>query len=176
MILVEPENGLPKVDKEFYVMQGDLYTTQAFGTKGHHEYSPERAADELPTYYTFNGSVGALTKEHRMSAKVGETVRVYFGVGGPNKVSSFHVIGEIFDKVYSEGSTNTVKQNVQTTLVPAGGATMVDFRVDYPGKYLLVDHALSRAAKGLVGALEVAGKADASVYKASDTASGDMAH
>ena len=176
LILVEPKQGLPKVDKEFYVMQGDLYTTQAFGTKGHHAYSPERAADELPTYYTFNGSVGALTKEHRMSAKVGETVRVYFGVGGPNKVSSFHVIGEIFDKVYSEGSTNTVKQNVQTTLVPAGGATMVDFRVDYPGKYLLVDHALSRAAKGLVGALEVAGKADASVYKASDTASGDMAH
>jgi nitrite reductase (NO-forming) len=176
LILVEPKNGLPKVDKEYYVMQGDLYTTHAFGTKGHHEYSPERAADELPTYYTFNGAVGALTKDHKMSVKVGETVRVYFGVGGPNKVSSFHVIGEIFDKVYSEGSTNTVKQNVQTTLVPAGGATMVDFKVDYPGKYLLVDHALSRAAKGLVGAIEVTGKADATVYKASEPGNGNMAH
>jgi len=176
LILVEPKNGLPKVDKEYYVMQGDLYTTHAFGTKGHHEYSPERAADELPTYYTFNGAVGALTRDHKMSVKVGETVRVYFGVGGPNKVSSFHVIGEIFDKVYSEGSTNTVKQNVQTTLVPAGGATMVDFKVDYPGKYLLVDHALSRAAKGLVGAIEVTGKADATVYKASEPGNGNMAH
>jgi len=176
MILVEPKAGLPKVDKEFYVMQGDLYTTHPFGTKGHQEYSHERAGDELPTYYTFNGAVGALTKEHKLTAKVGETVRVYFGVGGPNKVSSFHVIGEILDRVYSEGSTNTIKQNVQTTLVPAGGATIVEFKVDYPGKYLLVDHALSRAGKGLAGALEVTGKADATVYKASDEAAGNMAH
>jgi nitrite reductase (NO-forming) len=165
LILVEPPEGLAPVDKEFYVMQGDLYTRHAAGTKGHHEYSPERASDELPTFYTFNGSVGALTKEHKMSAKVGETVRVYFGVGGPNKVSSFHVIGEIFDKVYSEGSLTTVKHNVQTTLVAPGGATIVDFKVNYPGKYLLVDHALSRVGKGLAGALEVQGEADASIYQ-----------
>lgn len=176
LILVEPREGLPKVDKEFYVMQGDLYTSHAFGTKGHHEFDHGKAADEQPTYYTFNGAVGALTKEHRMAAKVGETVRVFFGVGGPNKVSSFHVIGEIFDRVYSEGSTDTVKANVQTTLVPAGGATIVEFKVQYPGKYLLVDHALSRAAKGLAGALEVTGKADDAVYKASDKGQGDMAH
>jgi nitrite reductase (NO-forming) len=176
LILVEPKGGLPKVDKEFYVMQGDLYTSHGFGTKGHHEYNPDKAADELPTYYTFNGSVGALGKEHRMAANVGETVRVYFGVGGPNKVSSFHVIGEVFDKVYSEGSTNTVKQNVQTTLVPAGGATIVDFKVQYPGKYLLVDHSLSRVAKGLGGVLEVSGKADGSVYRSSEKSEGNMAH
>jgi len=164
------------VDKEFYVMQGDLYTSHAFGTKGHHEYNPDRAADEMPTYYTFNGAVGALGKEHKMVAKVGDTVRIYFGVGGPNKVSSFHLIGEIFDKVYSEGSTSAVKENVQTTLVPAGGATIAEFKLQYPGKYLLVDHALSRAGKGLAGALEVTGKADATVYKASDDPAGDMAH
>ena len=176
LILVEPEKGLPKVDKEFYVMQGDLYTDHAFGTKGHHAYSPEKAADELPTYYLFNGAVGALTKEHQMSAKAGETVRVYFGVGGPNKVSSFHVIGEIFDKVYSEGSTNTVKQNVQTTLVPAGGATIVDFKVQYPGKYLMVDHALSRVAKGAGAVLQVSGPADDTVYKFSHPSHGPMDH
>lgn len=176
LILVEPKGGLPKVDKEFYVMQGDLYTNHKFGTKGHHEYSHDKAGDELPTYYTFNGSVGALGKEHKMEVNVGQTVRVYFGVGGPNKVSSFHVIGEIFDKVYSEGSTNTVKENVQTTLVPAGGATIVDFKVQHPGKYILVDHALSRAGKGLAGILEVKGKADATVYKSSDKGMADMAH
>jgi nitrite reductase (NO-forming) len=176
LILVEPKGGLPKVDKEFYVMQGDLYTSHPFGTKGHHEYNHDKASDELPTYYTFNGSVGALGKEHKMEAKVGETVRVYFGVGGPNKVSSFHVIGEIFDKVYSEGATNTVKHNVQTTLVPAGGATIVDFKVQHPGKYILVDHALSRAGKGLAGVLEVKGKADPTVYRSSDKGHGDMAH
>ena len=167
LILVEPPEGLPKVDREFYVMQGDLYTTHRVGTKGHQEFDHDRASDELPTYYTFNGAVGALTKEHALKAKVGETVRVYFGVGGPNKVSSFHAIGEIFDKVYSEGSVTAVKHNVQTTLVAPGGATIVDFKLDYPGNYLLVDHALSRVGKGLAAALEVSGPADATVYKPS---------
>lgn len=176
MILVEPKQGLPKVDKEFYVMQGDLYTSHAFGTKGHHAFSHERAADELPTYYTFNGAVGALTKEHKMTAKVGETVRVYFGVGGPNKVSSFHVIGEIFDKVYSEGSLTAVKTDVQTTLVAPGGATIVDFKLNYPGNYLLVDHALSRVAKGAAASLDVTGPGDASVYKSSAPSHGPGAH
>jgi nitrite reductase (NO-forming) len=176
LILVEPKEGLPKVDKEFYVMQGDLYTNHKFGTKGHHEYSHDKAGDELPTYYTFNGSVGALGKEHKLEVNVGQTVRVYFGVGGPNKISSFHLIGEIFDKVYSEGSTNTVKHNVQTTLVPAGGATIVQFTVQHPGKYILVDHALSRAGKGLAGIIEVKGKADPAVYKSSDKGKTDMAH
>jgi nitrite reductase (NO-forming) len=166
LILVEPEAGLPPVDREYYVMQGDMYTAHQPGTKGHHEYSPARASDELPTFYTFNGSIGALTKEFKMTAKVGETVRFYFGVGGPNKVSSFHVIGEIFDKVYSEGSPTTVKNDVQTTLVAPGGATMVDIKLNYPGKFLVVDHALSRVSKGLAGVLEVQGPRDASVYEA----------
>jgi nitrite reductase (NO-forming) len=176
MILVEPKEGLPKVDKEFYVMQGDLYTTHAIGTKGHHSYSHERASDEMPTYYTFNGSVGALTKEHKMTAKVGETVRVYFGVGGPNKVSSFHVIGEIFDKVYSEGSLKAVKTDVQTTLVAPGGATIVDFKLNYPGNYLIVDHALSRVGKGLAASLDVTGPANPAIYKASDEGHGPGSH
>jgi nitrite reductase (NO-forming) len=164
LILVEPEAGLPKVDREFYVMQGDIYTKGAHGTKGHQPFSTAKLAAEQPDYYVFNGSVGSLTKEHKMQAKVGETVRFYFGVGGPNKISSFHVIGEIFDRVYSQGATNAPQENVQTTLVPAGGAAIVEFKLDYPGKYILVDHALSRAGKGLVGVLEVSGKADPAVY------------
>jgi nitrite reductase (NO-forming) len=176
LILVEPKKGLPRVDKEFYVMQGDLYTTHRIGTKGHQEFSHERANDELPTYYTFNGAVGALTKEHKMTAKVGETVRVYFGVGGPNKVSSFHVIGEILDRVYSEGATNTVKENVQTTLVAPGGATIAEFKVQVPGTYLIVDHALSRVGKGLAAALEVTGPDNVKVYKASDKGHASMEH
>ena len=176
LILVEPPQGLPKVDREYYVMQGDVYTSHAAGAKGHQEFSDERASDELPTYYTFNGAVGALTKEFKMTAKTGETVRVYFGVGGPNKISSLHLIGEIFDRVYSEGATNTVKQNVQTTLVAPGGATIVEFKVQYPGSYLLVDHALSRVGKGAAAALEVTGPADDRVYKASHTDHPSMAH
>lgn len=166
LILVEPEGGLAKVDREYYVMQGDIYTKKARGAKGHQEFDHDKLADELPQYYVFNGAVGALTKENKLTAKVGETVRIYFGVGGPNKISSFHVIGEIFDKVYSEGSISTIKENVQTTLVAPGGATIVEFKVDYPGSYLLVDHALSRAGKGLAGQLEVTGPADPTIYKA----------
>jgi nitrite reductase (NO-forming) len=176
LILVEPPQGLPKVDREFYVMQGDLYTSHAKGTKGHQAYSPERADDELPTYYTFNGAVGALTQEHKMTANVGETVRIYFGVGGPNKLSSFHVIGEIFDKVYSEGSLTAVKHDVQTTLVAPGGATIVDFKVEYPGNYLVVDHALSRVGKGLAASLDVKGPADAAIYDPSDKEAHAVGH
>ena len=164
MILVEPENGLPKVDKEFYVMQGDIYTKHKYGTKGHQPFDHDKLAAEQPDYFVFNGTVGSLTKEHKMQAAVGETVRIYFGVGGPNKISSFHVIGEIFDRVYTEASTSAPRENVQTTSVPPGGAAIVEFKVEYPGKYVLVDHALSRAGKGLLGVLEVTGKADPAVY------------
>jgi nitrite reductase (NO-forming) len=165
MILVEPEGGLPAVDREFYVMQGEIYTTHKHGTKGDQVFDFDKMAAEQPDYFVFNGAVGSLTKEHRMTAKVGETVRVYFGVGGPNKISSFHVIGEIFEKVYSEGSVSSVRKHVQTTLVPAGGAAITEFKLDYPGSYMLVDHALSRVGKGLVAAIEVTGAADPAVYK-----------
>ena len=178
MILVEPENGLPKVDKEFYVMQGDIYTKHKHGTKGHQPFDHDKLAAEQPDYFVFNGTVGALTKEHKMQAAVGETVRIYFGVGGPNKISSFHVIGEIFDRVYTEASTSAPRENVQTTSVPPGGAAIVEFKVEYPGKYVLVDHALSRAGKGLLGVLEVTGSADPAVYHdhGDSPKSMDMAH
>ncbi|TZF90498.1 nitrite reductase, copper-containing [Lysobacter lacus] len=158
MILVEPAGGLPKVDREFYVMQGELYTAQKHGSKGLQEFSLDKLLDEKPEHLTFNGSMDALTKTFRMEAKTGETVRIFFGVGGPNLTSSFHVIGEVFDRVYNLASlTSPPLTNVQTTLVPPGGATMVEFKVDHPGKYILVDHALSRLEKGLVGFLYVTG-------------------
>ena len=166
MILVEPEGGLSKVDREYYVMQGEMYTGRPHGAPVHQEANLEKMANELPDYYVFNGEVGALSKTHKLQAKVGETVRIYFGVGGPNKISSFHIIGEIFDKVYSEGSISSPKHDVQTTLVAPGGATIVELKVQHPGSYLLVDHALSRAGKGAVGVLEVTGEPVPGVYHA----------
>lgn len=165
LILVEPKNGYPKVDKEFYVVQGDFYTKGKYGAPGHQPFSMEKALDEHPTYVLFNGSVGALTGDKSLKAKVGETVRIYFGVGGPNLTSSFHVIGEIFDKVYVEGGTKTINENVQTTVVPPGGSTIVDFKVEVPGTYILVDHALFRTFnKGSLGMLKVEGPEDKVVY------------
>ena len=165
MILVEPEGGLPKVDREFYVMQGELYTAQQHGTAGENEFSLEKLLKEQPEHMMFNGTHDALTKTHRMEAKVGETVRVFFGVGGPNKTSSFHVIGEVFDRVYNQGDlTSKPLQNVQTTTVAPGGATMVEFKVEVPGRYILVDHALSRLEKGLAGFLYVTGADNTEVF------------
>lgn len=164
MILVEPAGGLAKVDREFYVMQSELYTTTPFGTPGHHEFSNDKLLSESPDYVLFNGRVGALTGSGALTAKVGEKVRLYFGVGGFVN-SNFHIIGEIFDRVYPEGALGQPLENVQTTLVPAGGATVVEFTVEVPGRYLLVDHALPRAlSKGAAGHLEVEGPPDPSVF------------
>jgi len=176
MMLVEPEGGLPEVDKEFYIMQGELYTAQKHGSSGLQEFSLDKLLDENPEHLMFNGSMDALTKTYSMEANVGETVRMFFGVGGPNLISSFHVIGEIFDRVYDLASlTSPPLTDVQTTVVPPGGATMVEFDVDYPGRYILVDHALSRAEKGLAGFLHVKGDADATIFETKehiDAASG----
>lgn len=169
MILVEPLEGLTPVDREFYVMQGEYYTVARPGTKGHQLEDPDRLFEEMPTYILFNGRVGSLTGDRVMKANVGETVRLFFGVGGPNKHSAFHIIGEIFDKVYPEAAIiDPPLRNVQTTSVPPGGATVVEFKLDYPGKYLLVDHALTRLDKGAVGIIDVQGEADDSIYKSLD--------
>ncbi len=160
MILVEPAGGLPEVDKEFYVMQGEVYTAEPFGTQGNLTFDYQAMLDERPQYYTFNGASMALTTdENALRANLGDTVRIYFGVGGPNKISSFHVIGEIFDRVYDQASlTSPPLTDVQTTLVPPGGATVVEFGAQVPGRYILVDHALSRLERGLAGYLYVEGE------------------
>lgn len=165
MILVEPEGGLPEVDREFYVMQGEIYTEDAFGMGGEQYDSIEKLVDERPEYYVFNGAVGALTEEAPLTAEVGETIRIYFGVGGPNKTSSFHMIGEIFDKVYQLGSfIETPISDVQTVSVPPGGAVAVDVTLEVPGTYALVDHALSRMERGLVAHLVVEGEENPEIF------------
>ena len=166
LILVEPEGGLPPVDREFYVMQGELYTAQPFGTTGDLTEDTTKLLNEDPEYFVFNGASMALTSDgNALRANVGETVRIFFGVGGPNFTSSFHVIGEIFDRVYDQASlTSPPLTDVQTTLVPPGGATMVEFTLDVPGRYILVDHALSRLQRGLAGFLYAEGDPNPEVY------------
>ncbi|MCC6277776.1 MAG: nitrite reductase, copper-containing [Oligoflexia bacterium] len=164
LIYVQPEKPLPKVDKEFYIVQGDFYTKGKFGVKGHQPFSMERAIDENPSYVVFNGSALSLTGDNAIKAKVGESVRLFVGNGGPNLVSSFHVIGEIFDKVYYEGGTN-FQEHVQTTIVPAGGSAIVEFKLDTNGTYILVDHSIFRTFnKGSLGMLKVDGEQNKAVY------------
>jgi nitrite reductase (NO-forming) len=171
MILVEPEEGLPPVDREFYVMQGEIYTKEAFGSTGMLTENPQALLNEDPEYLVFNGAVGGLTDQKPLKANVGETVRIFFGVGGPNFTSSFHVIGEIFDRVYDQGSlTSPALTNVQTTSVPPGGATMVEFTIQAPGRYILVDHALSRMQRGLAGYLIADGPENPEIINGTMTA------
>jgi nitrite reductase (NO-forming) len=164
MILVEPRGGLPKVDHEYYICQGDFYTKGRNGEPGLQPFDMEKAIREQPEYVLFNGAVGSLTGDNALKAKVGETVRLYVGNGGPNLVSSFHVIGEVFDAVYAEGG-GTKNTNVQTTLIPAGGSTIVEFKVEVPGTFIIVDHSIFRTFnKGSLGMLKVEGPDDKLVY------------
>jgi nitrite reductase (NO-forming) len=169
LIVVEPPQGLPRVDREFYVMQGDMYLTGNRGDQGHRDFSTEKMLAEQPDYVVFNGSVGALTGDNALKANTGETVRIFFGVGGPNITSSFHIIGEIFDRVAPEGGSfddpGRWQTNVQTTGVPAGGATVVELTVQVPGKYVLVDHSLGRVLKGAAGILLVEGAENPAVFQ-----------
>lgn len=163
LILVEPKAGLPKVDKEFYVMQGELFTTGSIGRRGLQAFDAQKMMESVPTYVTFNGRPDGTVG--KMKATVGDRIRMYVGNGGVVHSSSFHVVGEIFDTVYPEASIGGgVFKNVQTTNVPAGGATIVEFTVDYPGTYVLVDHALMRTDKGAWGTIEVTGEADPAIF------------
>jgi nitrite reductase (NO-forming) len=165
LILVEPEEGLPQVDREYYIMQSEFYTEGKYGDPGLQAFSEDKAVDERPSYVVFNGSVGSLTGEKALPCKVGETIRFFVGNAGPNLVSSFHIIGAIFDRVYGEGGTTVSQQNVQTTLIPSGGSAIVELKIKVPGTYLLVDHSIFRAFnKGAMAMLKADGKEDFTIY------------
>ncbi len=172
LMVVEPPGGWPNVDREFYEMQGDIYLKGGPAQSGVYEAAVDKMAMETPDFVVFNGSAGSLAKERALKAKVGETVRIFFGNAGPNAVSSFHVIGEIFDKVHPEGATETLS-NVQSTLVPAGGATLVEFKTQVPGTYILVDHSLGRLQKGAAGFLDVEGPSNPKVFESIQMGSQD---
>ena len=154
LIYVQPKEGLPKVDHEYYVMQGDFYTKGKFGEEGLQPFDMEKAIDEKPTYVVFPGP-----------NKAASLTGVFVGNGGPNLLSSFHIIGEIFDNVYQEGGVKISQNQVQTTLVPAGGSAIVEFGTEVPGTYVIVDHSLLRAFnKGALGMMKIEGAENKDIY------------
>jgi nitrite reductase (NO-forming) len=165
LIFVQPKEGLPKVDKEFYIMQSEFYTEGNFGDPGVQAFSMSKALDEKPPYVVFNGEVGSLTGDNAIKVNAGENVRIFLGNAGPNLISSFHIIGEIFDKVYLLGGTNTIQENVGAVLIPAGGSAILELKFDIPGEYTLIDHSLFRAFnKGAIGTIIVKGEQDKTIY------------
>ncbi len=166
MIVVEPKGGLTKVDREYYLMEGDFYLQGERGDTGLRAFDVNKMLAEQPDYVLFDGRVGSLTGANALHATVGETLRIFFGVGGPNLTSSFHVIGQIFDRVYPEGSvTSEPETNVQTTHVSAGGATVVEFTPKVPGTYSIVDHSLGRMEKGAAAQIVVDGPPNPEVFQ-----------
>tara|TARA_Y100000590_G_scaffold418781_1_gene519927 strand:- start:181 stop:1164 length:984 start_codon:yes stop_codon:yes gene_type:complete len=167
LILVEPKHGLSRADHEFYVFQSEFFTQPS--EEGVLEFSLEKGILEQPDYIVFNGKSGALVGDKALEAKVGDKIRIYFGNIGPNSASSFHIIGEVFDQVYLEGALNGIaNKNVQTTLVPSGGAAILEFKVDFPGNYFLVDHSIFRINKGAVAVLKVTGEEDPEIFRVLD--------
>lgn len=165
LIYVQPKKELPEVNQEYYIMQSEFYTTGNYGDPGLQDFSLDKALAENPTYVVFNGSVGALTGNNAIHAKVGQTVRLFVGNIGPSLTSSFHIIGVVFNKVYTFGGTEVTQRNVQTISIPAGGAAVVEFKVDVPGTYTILDHSIFRAFnKGAVGSLVVTGEENKEIF------------
>jgi nitrite reductase (NO-forming) len=177
LILVEPEGGLPQVDKEFYIMQGELYTKGMLGQMGFQAFDGQKMIEERPEYIVFNGRPWSIVEEGALKVKVGDRIRLFVGNGGVSKVSSFHVIGEIFDHVYPEAAVSSPLdplEHIQTTLIPAAGALIAEFRVDVPGDYVMVDHALTRIDRGAWGLLSVSGKEQPGIFTAIEPDSRDV--
>jgi len=162
-VIVEPAEGLPPADREYYVVQSELYTKD--GNKGHQQFSMERGERADAQYVVFNGAVGALMGNNAVKAGIGEKVRLWVGNAGPNLISSFHVIGQIFDNVYREGDLiSPPAHSIQTTLIPAGGAAVVEFASQVPGTFLLVDHAIFRLHHGAAGSIKIDGGDNKEVF------------
>lgn len=171
LILVEPPGGLPRADREYYVMQGEIYTAAPKGKPGLQSFSEGSLMKESPQYFVFNGAVDALSKQHPLEAKTGQTVRLFFGDAGPNATSSFHVVGEIFSRDYQLGSLSSPLEGVQTATVPAGGAAILELKAATAGRFNFMDHAMARMSKGLVGTLDVQGEQVAELMHAGPAAS-----
>jgi nitrite reductase (NO-forming) len=166
LVIVEPKEGLPPAAREFYVLQSEFFTEPS-DPDGVLQLSMDKGLAEQPDYVVLNGRAGALLGDNALKAKTGDTVRIYFGNIGPNSASSFHVVGETFDQVYVEGGFNgVVNRDVQVTLVPAAGASILELTPEVPGTYLLLDHSVFRVMKGAVGALTVEGPENPGVFKA----------
>ena len=177
IILVEPEGGMPDVDHELYLGQHEIYTDKPAGEEGKHRFDMASMKREEPTYVVMNGEQYAMTPDvHGPAATVstGDTARVYFVTGGPNLTSSFHPIGNVWEELYPEGSLSADPQtHIQTKPVVPGSTTVVTMNFPVPGKFKLVDHALSRVArKGCMAIVTAEGEEDPEIFDPDPGASG----
>ncbi|WP_248516780.1 copper-containing nitrite reductase [Salinarchaeum laminariae] len=161
-ILVEPEDGLPEVDRELYFGQNEIYTNGDAGQEGHHKFDFEAMKKEEPTYVTFNGEPHAFTGDRYGPIEVeqDESVRIFLSNGGPNLASSWHAIGNVWTKLYRDGSlASEPDKYVETCPVRPGTVAAAEIDTPVPQPIKIVDHSLTRAArKGALGVIQVNGE------------------
>jgi nitrite reductase (NO-forming) len=161
MILVEPEGGLPPVDRELYFGQNEIYLKGAAGVKGLRDFDYDAMRAEDPTYVVLNGEKDAITPGRWGAVKVkrDERVRVFFVCGGPNLSSHFHPIGNVWSKAWQAGAlANAPLRYIQTMVVPPGSCGVFELETPVPETIKLVDHALTRVvSKGMMGMVDVEG-------------------
>jgi nitrite reductase (NO-forming) len=167
MFIVDPEEPLPEVDHEWGIMQSEWYVGEP-DANGEAPFDADAMFDEEPRFVTFNGRTDALTGDNSLQMNVGERARIYFVNEGLNLDSNFHPIGSHWDLVYPEAATHQANRAIrgsQSTLVVAGGGTVVEIDGLVPSTIILVDHALVRTFyKGAIGLLVVNGELDPEIF------------
>jgi len=152
MVIVEPAEGLPKVDHEFAIVQSEFYLGKAGDITDLH-----KAGSHSPDYVVFNG-VANQYKDHPIEVGTGKKVRMYVLNAGPNEDSSFHIVGTIFNRVIKEGM-ELVPENKghygsqAVDLAPAQGA-IIEFTTAEDGLYPMVTHAFNYVGKGALGLIK----------------------
>jgi nitrite reductase (NO-forming) len=155
VMIVDPDPPLPAADREYVLVQSEFYygQKQANGViTGDFMKMQKFDADAV----VFNGHQTQY-RDHPLVAEPGELVRFHLVDAGPTFNSAFHVVGEIFERVYAGGNPapENIDSGIQTALVPVGGGATFDVRPEEAGDYLFVSHAFAHANKGAVGVLRV---------------------
>ena len=153
-IIVEPKEGLPKVDNE-YVLVGSEWYLNGDGIKEAASLDMSKARARMAAWVTFNGYANQYVT-HPLTAGPGETTRFWVVAAGPTNNVNFHVVGTIFDRAWVNSDlVSPPQRGVQTVVVPAGGGAVFDVKIDEPGLYPFVSHAFADVDLGQVGLLKV---------------------
>jgi nitrite reductase (NO-forming) len=160
-LVVDPATPRSKA-KELVLVQSEFYLNAKPDRDGNQGLDWQKLLGQAPDHIVFNGRAGQYAS-HPIEARPNELIRIYLVNAGPNRISSFHVVGGIFERVFEDGTQANPLIGVQTVNVPVGGGAIFEVRLREPGDYPFVTHAFADATKGGVGVLRASGGAAARV-------------
>jgi nitrite reductase (NO-forming) len=160
-LVVDPATPRSKAN-ELVLVQSEFYLNAKPDRDGNQGLDWQKLLGQAPDHIVFNGRAGQYAS-HPIEARPDELIRIYLVNAGPNRISSFHVVGGIFERVFEDGTQANPLIGVQTVNVPVGGGAIFEIRLREPGDYPFVTHAFADATKGAVGVLRASGGAAARV-------------